>query len=77
VAEVFPRVEVYHHLGTDFPDRQNFLVVAALDEGAELPPAAGTFDRWPRQGWPQLDGALVFRDRYRTPSPATTPEGEE
>jgi hypothetical protein len=71
-----PRVEVYHHLGTDFPDRQNFLVVAALDEGAELPQGAGSFDRWPLHAWPQLDGALVFRDRYRAPSPAAAPESE-
>jgi hypothetical protein len=76
VADVFPRVEVYHHLGTDFPDRQNFLVVAALDEGAELPQGAGSFDRWPLHAWPQLDGALVFRDRYRAPSPAAAPESE-
>jgi MFS family permease len=63
VAEVFPRVVVYSHMGRDFPDRQNFLLAAALDDGPAFPSRAGMFDVWPRAEWPRLPTAAVFRDR--------------
>ncbi|HEX8363079.1 MAG TPA: fused MFS/spermidine synthase [Longimicrobium sp.] len=62
VAEVFPRVAVYSHLGPDYPDRQNFLVAAAPDDGPGFPARAGMFDAWPRGEWPRLPGLAVFRD---------------
>jgi hypothetical protein len=63
VAEVFPRVAVYSHLGPDYPDRQNFLVAASASDGPPFPPRAGMFDAWPREEWPRLPGVGVFRDR--------------
>jgi hypothetical protein len=69
VAEVFPRVAVYSHLGADYPDRQNFLLAAALDDGPAFPARAGMFDVWPRAEWPRLPGIAVFRDSD-TPAPA-------
>ncbi|HLL85606.1 MAG TPA: fused MFS/spermidine synthase [Longimicrobium sp.] len=70
VAEVFPRVVVYTHLGPDFPDRQNFLLAAALEDGPAFPPRAGMFDVWPRAEWPRLPTVAVFRDREAQPAPA-------
>ena len=63
VAEVFPRVTVYTHLGPDYPDRQNFLLAASLEDGPAFPARAGMFDAWPREAWPRLPGIGVFRDR--------------
>jgi hypothetical protein len=70
VAEVFPRVVVYSHMGRDFPDRQNFLLAAALEDGPAFPPRAGMFDVWPRAEWPRLPSAAVFRDREPQAAPA-------
>ena len=70
VAEVFPRVVVYSHLGPDFPDRQNFLLAAALEDGPAFPPRAGMFDVWPRAEWPRLPTVAVFRDREAQAAPA-------
>ncbi|HEX8210768.1 MAG TPA: fused MFS/spermidine synthase [Longimicrobium sp.] len=63
VAEVFPRVVVYSHMGRDFPDRQNFLLAAALEDGPAFPSRAGMFDLWPAAEWPRLPSIAVFRDR--------------
>ena len=70
VAEVFPRVVVYSHMGRDFPDRQNFLLAAALEDGPAFPARAGMFDLWPRADWPRLPTVAVFRDREAHPAPA-------
>jgi hypothetical protein len=70
LAEVFPRVVVYSHLGPDFPDRQNFLLAAALEDGPAFPSHAGMFDLWPRAEWPRLPAVAVFRDREQQPAPA-------
>jgi predicted O-methyltransferase YrrM len=67
VAEVFPRVAAYSHMGRDFPDRQNFLLAAALDDGPAFPSRAGMFDLWPRAEWPRLPSIAVFRDRGERP----------
>jgi hypothetical protein len=77
VAEVFPRVVVYSHMGRDFPDRQNFLLAAALEDGTSFPPRAGMFDLWPRAEWPRLPSVAVFRDREERSAPAreATPAG--
>jgi hypothetical protein len=61
-AEAFPNVALYTHLGRDFPDRQNLLLVATRDEARSFPAAAGHFESWPRSEWPPLDEAVVFRD---------------
>jgi SAM-dependent methyltransferase len=69
LREVFGSVTLYHHLGRDYPDRQNFLVVAAPEAGAALPAAAGSFEAWPTAEWPPIAGTLVFRDRFPAPPP--------
>jgi predicted O-methyltransferase YrrM len=65
--EVFPSVRLFHHLGRDFPDRQNFLLAAAPDAETKLPQAAGVFDLWPEPDWPRLPGTTVFHDRFAAP----------
>lgn len=68
ISSVFPYVDLYHHLGADFPDRQNFLVVAARQQIA-LPDSAGTFHRWPDGRWEGEEGAVVFRDLMEPAQP--------
>jgi hypothetical protein len=65
--EAFPEVRLYYHLSRDFPDRQNFLLVASPGGGVKFPDAAGTFERWPEAEWPRLSGVAVFRDRFADP----------
>lgn len=60
--EVFPQIALYTHLGPDFPERQNFLVTLAAMDSIEFPLAAGLFDRWPEDRWPDIDGLPVFTD---------------
>jgi hypothetical protein len=75
-AESFPNVALYTHLGRDFPERQNFLLALTLGTERVFPETAGHFDRWPREEWPDADGAIVLRDldvpaeaRADTPAP--------
>ena len=70
VAEVFPRVAVYSHLGPDYPDRQNFLLAACDGDGPAFPARAGMFDTWPSGDWPRLPGVAVFRDSAERAAPA-------
>jgi spermidine synthase len=63
VADVFPGVRLYVHVGRDFPERQNFLMAAADDPSFPFPERAGRFEAWPRQEWPALPCAGVLRDR--------------
>lgn len=72
VAEIFPRVAVYAHLGRDYPDRRNFLLAASLEDGPAFPARAGMFEVWPRDEWPRLAGVAVFRDREER-APAAQP----
>jgi hypothetical protein len=69
VAEVFPAITLFTHLGREFPDRQNVLIAASTDAGARLPERAGLFEPWPRAEWPQVSRAFVFRDIYTEPLP--------
>lgn len=62
LREAFPSLALYHHLGRDFPDRQNFLALASAEPGAAMPRMAGTFEAWPEPEWPPLP-TTVFRDR--------------
>ncbi|HEX5723898.1 MAG TPA: fused MFS/spermidine synthase [Longimicrobiaceae bacterium] len=62
-AEAFPSLALYYHLGRDFPERQNFLLAAAAEEGFRFPVRAGAFDQWPEGEWPDLSSAAVFHDR--------------
>jgi predicted O-methyltransferase YrrM len=62
VAEVFPSVALYTHLGRDYPERQNVLLAGSLDPDHSFPPAAGRFEPWPLEEWPDLSEAAVFRD---------------
>jgi predicted O-methyltransferase YrrM len=61
--EAFASMRLYFHLGRDYPDRQNFLVVASPEPGARLPDTAGAFEEWPEAEWPNLP-TTVFRDRF-------------
>jgi hypothetical protein len=61
-AEVFPSLAVYTHLGRDYPDRQNILLVGAVEAGVEFPLSVGTFDLWPSVDWPPAQGFIIFRD---------------
>ncbi|CAN5633226.1 hypothetical protein BH23GEM6_BH23GEM6_04300 [soil metagenome] len=63
INEVFPSVAVYSHLGPDYPDRQNLLVVAAPAAGAEFPSSVGHFGRWSESEWPRT-GAIVYRSIF-------------
>src|SRR5690606_10268367 len=72
-AEVFPTIEVYSHHGRDFPDRQNFLLVAARGPREAGPRSIGVFELWPRHEWPAMDDMVVFRDIAVPPgTPALT-----
>jgi hypothetical protein len=68
VSEAFPTVALYTHLGRDYPDRQNVLIVASGEPAATTPEQAGLFEHWPREAWPALGEAVVYRDLF-TPSP--------
>lgn len=70
LAEVFPSVALYSHLGADYPERQNFLLVASRAEGADFPPRAGLFERLPPEHWRHLRDTTVFRDLGATPRAA-------
>ncbi len=64
LAEVFPSLALYVHLGRDFPERQNLLLAAAAEPDAIFPEHAGIFERWPREEWPEWEGTLVFHDLF-------------
>lgn len=61
-AAVFPSLALYHHLGRDYPERQNFLLTLSTERDRRFPVRAGAFDCWPREEWP-LEGSIVLRDR--------------
>lgn len=61
-AEVFPSIALYTHLGPDYPERQNFLLLGALSPDHPFPARAGLFDRWPPDQWPADSAAAVLRD---------------
>jgi hypothetical protein len=63
-GEVFPHAALYSHHGPDFPDRQNFLLVGAVDEDRRFPEQAGLFALWPREQWPGWNRTVVFRELY-------------
>ncbi|HYH82119.1 MAG TPA: fused MFS/spermidine synthase [Longimicrobium sp.] len=71
--EAFAGLRLYHHLGRDFPERQNFLLTAGLDADARFPAAAGNFEAWPEAEWPRAAGTTVFRDRFAEPEPKRAP----
>ncbi len=77
-ATVFSSVEIYTHLGRDYPGRQNFLLVASQGPREPGPLSIGVFDLWPRNEWPAMDDAVVFRDLTAPPGPhairGATPE---
>lgn len=63
----FASVGLYLHLGRDFPDRQNFMLLAS-NEAVEFPDEAGGFERWPCDQWPEERGSVIYRDVYETPT---------
>lgn len=74
VADVFPHVALYPHLGPEAPDPQNVVVVASLEREG-WPDRAGSFEHWPSREWEPTRGAVVFRDRTveKEPPPAPAP----
>jgi hypothetical protein len=72
-ADVFPRLAVYTHLGRDYPDRQNLLLVAGDESSREPPASIGMFERWPEGEWPRPEGTTQFHDvqPYRAPAENT------
>lgn len=66
LSDVFPSVALYTHLGPDFTDLQNLLVLAAPESGRAFPDSIGMMDRWPADDWAMPPGATVFRDLYPT-----------
>ncbi|HEX2093200.1 MAG TPA: fused MFS/spermidine synthase, partial [Longimicrobiaceae bacterium] len=74
-CEVFPSVELYMHLGRDYPERQNFLLAASPESGHRFPERAGTFERWPRAEWPGWQGTVVYRDRLGGGERSAAPSG--
>jgi spermidine synthase len=74
LAEVFPSRAVYLHLGRDYPERQNFLLAAGGPD-VRLPPRAGSFEPWPEEEWPRLEGVAVFRDAQPAAQTGATATG--
>ena len=72
----FAAVRLYVHVGRDFPDRQNFLLAAAPDRAFRFPAAAGRFETWPDDQWPELPCAAVLRDRVPESESAAPPREE-
>jgi hypothetical protein len=66
IQDVFPVVSVYSHFGAEYPDRQNLLVIGALEEGAAFASRAGHFELWPSSAWP-VEGTMVYRDIFPPP----------
>jgi spermidine synthase len=64
LAQSFPSVAVYPHLGPDVEGRQNFLLAAASEAERDFPHRAGLFDRLPPGEWPGGEGTIVFWDRF-------------
>jgi predicted O-methyltransferase YrrM len=62
LAEAFPSVAVYAHLGRDYPDRQNVLLCGSPAEDRGFPDRAGYFELWAREEWPEVQ-AVVLHDR--------------
>jgi hypothetical protein len=62
VADVFPGVALYTHLGPEFTDLQNLLLLAAPLPDPDFPETLGVMDLWPPETWNVPAGATVFRD---------------
>jgi hypothetical protein len=76
VAAAFASSRLYVHVGRDFPERQNFLLAAAPEPGFSFPPAAGHFQTWPADQWPELPCTAVLHDRLPEREAAAPPAGE-
>lgn len=76
-ATVFPAAALYSHLGTDFPDRQNFLLTGAIREPATpFPSQVGVFERWETSQWPDEAGTIIYRDLLTPDEPVQRPSAE-
>lgn len=62
VAEVFPGTALYTHLGPEFTELQNLLLLASPDSGRSFPDSVGVMDRWPTEEWTIVPQATVLRD---------------
>lgn len=70
-ADVFPFVELWTHRGQDFPDAQNFLLIASMQEIRPVV-VPGTFELWPREEWQVEEDTVVFHDLSQ-PARSSTP----
>lgn len=61
-SDVFPVVDLWAHRGRDFPDPQNFLLVASMEPVERMSLTIGTFEHWPREEWHAEENAVVFHD---------------
>lgn len=66
ISDVFPAVALYTHLGPDFPDLQNLLVLASPEGDPGFPDTVGMLERWSSGSWTVDPEAVVFRDLYPT-----------
>jgi hypothetical protein len=66
IHQIFPALALYTHLGTDFPDLQNLLLLAAADPDRAFPERISMMDRWPEHEWHESPAATVLRDLYPT-----------
>jgi spermidine synthase len=76
VGVVFPAMAVYSHLGADYPERQNLLVIASQAPEVEGGRQIGHFERWPASDWPQT-GTMVYRDLFASPAASEQPVRRE
>jgi hypothetical protein len=74
LSAVFPALALYTHLGRDYPERQNLLLIAPREEEMQMPRSAGTFDLWPSAEWPSRGDALLLRDIFPPREGAEVPQ---
>jgi predicted membrane-bound spermidine synthase len=78
LESVFPATALYHHLGPDYPDRQNVLLAGSLDPDHRFLGRAGLFERMPHEQWPNDPRIVVYRDLVVAPRlPETRPPVKE
>lgn len=65
-ADVLSTIALYSHLGPDFPDLQNLMLLGSPDERRQFPDTLGVMERWPASDWNGAAAAPVLRDLYPT-----------
>lgn len=65
-ADAFGALALYTHLGPEYPERQNLLLLAAPDPAQAFPARIAGLERWPAEEWRSPPEAGVLRDLYLT-----------